>query len=501
MHAVSLKRLNGYDWFNGMVCAMLCFVCTSPAVAKQVTVRPTTNFELENVEIDFAATGSPFVSPLLGIDQPAGTLLDVTFADFTGLFTDFTADVDVTNTDLRVGVELFADTQDAKASGQLGIAANYTFDSTVLPGQKTTLVISELSPVANQNTVLEIGGPQFSAGARLVAEGTITLSLDVFDVNGEIFVDDDGNTYSADFPLDFNINETLFTVGNGTPSFTFPNIGPTAFGLSVPGPADVDASDVDLIINDNGNLQANGEATADPFATLTLDIDKVITQLTGTGITIDDSASGGLGSLSASPTGVSMSIGFDPLKFTGGLNLIDIPLTGGLAINNEYEYIVQGALYSNFRVMDEDGVVVATDLVPEEGPAGDDGLASLVFEYTVPQDAEPGDELKLLVDLHPNATLEAITNLVGTLDGEIQILEANLSVGGVSVVNEALIELPIPIGETRPLELGSFLNQLGVDDFDLATLELTTVVVPEPGTFVMLGLGTLMMTRRPRAGR
>lgn len=485
-----------YQWLVLLVSVLWSFSFAPLVLANRVTVRPTTDFEFDDVEVDFAATGTAFNSPLLGIEQPAGTLLDLTFSDFTGLFTDFTAHVDITNTDLRIGVELFADAQDAKASGQLGIAADYTYDSKVLPGQKTTLVIAELSPVANENTVLEIGGPQFSAGARVVAEGSVTLSLEVFDGNGDTYVDDDGITYKADFPLEMNINEKLFEIGNGVPAFTFPSIGPASIGLNVPGPADVAASDIALTINDNGNLQANGQATADPFATLNLDIDQVIAQLTGTGISIDDSATGGLGGLSVSPAGVSMSIGFDPLNFVGALNLIDIPLTGGLAINNEYEYIVQGALYSNFRVMDESGAVVATDLVPDEGPPGGDGLASLIFEYTVPEDAENGDELTLMVDLHPNATLEGITNLVGTLDGEIEILEATLSVGGVSVVSEALIELPIPLGETRPFELGSYLNQMGVDDYGTATLELTTVVVPEPGSIVLLACGGWLLLRR-----
>jgi len=507
MACISMRRIarRGMLLVSGLTAVLLA---VSDASGQIVTETERETFSMTDRPIDF---GLPTIDPqrvFFGVDfGQGGELFARAFGDPTG---DFLFDEEVVfrltaDPNTRMGVEFFAGVEGGTLSSTFLSDFRGTFQKTVQPGQPTFLLLDDDASNTSTNALLQAKSPTISAGGDFVLEGGFNASVAIEDILGNPVLDAAGQPMAVELPVALPGTSPIFEVKPGETSVDLASIGPSDLSLQVP-PSVTTLGDTTTFVELPApqGFRISGQGAQEPFMSLAVDTDEILVEL----LARRDLSAGipGVATIGVEGAGFVAEVDttdffegtfLEPvaLKADASFDLIDLPLNFGAAIKHKYELTVDSFDVSNFRVVNAEGDVVVNETITAN-PTN--------FEWRVPEGAEAGDVLTVLLDVDINGSILTITELFSPVSDGLTLLdgEITLTVGGqpFTVFDAALGSVTEDRLSLNPVEIGR--AETDVSGFwDTQTLAFDVIVVPEPSTAIAFAALAAALITRPRSRR
>jgi hypothetical protein len=389
----------------------------------------------------------------------------------------------------RIGLEASIQVSTGGVAVDYPVQLDFLYPDKVNAGESFAL---QTSFVRRPNPKLDITGFGAEISVDAVADVLVTWGggYDISDVFGDaVYTADHGGPTSMSFygeplgvtPADDGIDTddyyddltvissggeqrvNLISIGSGTGvDFEIPGFDVAGISAQVPEPLNQST----MAYKPNGNLQT--AATGDPFLTLDLDVVKIASL-------IAQAFSGGL----IPP--LSGEIEFESFSTTISYTLLDIALSAGPALHQDFEFVFNGL---NVALTTSDGQVIPPGKIGDTfNLVAPTGGTDLDISALVSIDQQFINKTGLALQLA--LSLEA-------LSADVTLFDIDLAAFGPLYEDSASVDSP-PVFLLTP-------DPFALQGFNTETVELTVNVVPEPATLfsAMAFAGGCMMPRNRR---
>jgi len=505
MTCLSMRRIvrRGMGSMAGLAAV---FLAVSDASGQIVTEIERETFAMTDRPIDF---GLPTIDPqrvFFGVDfEGGGDLFARAFGDPTGqLISEEVVFRLTADPNTRMGVEFFAGVEGGTLSSTFLSDFRGTFQKTVLPGQSTFLLLEDDASNTSTNALLQAKSPTISAGGDFVLEGGFRASVAIEDTLGDPVLDAAGQPMAVELPVELPGTSRLFEVKPGETSVDLASINAADLSLQVP-PSITTLGDTTTFVELPApqGFRISGQGAQNPFMSLAVDSDEILVELLArrdlsAGIpgvaTVGVEGAGFVAEVDTTDFFEGTPLELVALKANASFDLIDLPVNFGAALNHKYELTVDNFDVSNFRVVTAEGDVVVSETITAN-PTD--------FQWRVPEGAEAGDVLTVLLDVDFNGSILTTTELFSPVSDGLTLLdgEITLTVGGqpFTVFDAAFGSVTEDRLSLNPVEIGR--AETDVSGFwDTQTLAFDVVVVPEPSTAMAIVVALCpMLFARPRS--